>query len=188
LSSLEWLYLDSNQLCGEIPPELKNLSTIPLPDQYDGAKLKLDNNHLTASDSELITWLDSHNPGWKSTQTPCPPQIELEKNSYNPGDHFQVRLTEKSDWGYDLYAAVMMPDGNFFALKNTNEFAALNAAVQWNGQRIVDSPVILLDLILPDNLLSGGYCLYGILAPKNKSVFDSIDLWGWTVRCLEYNN
>jgi hypothetical protein len=55
---------------------LKNLSSIPLPDQY-GAKLKLDNNHLIppnvgTSDSELIAWLDSHNPGWETTQTPCP--------------------------------------------------------------------------------------------------------------------
>ncbi|MEN8218846.1 MAG: hypothetical protein ABFS56_21220 [Pseudomonadota bacterium] len=55
------------------PVELKNLSNIDLPEQW-GAKLTLDNNHLTASDSELIAWLDSHNPGWDETQTPCPQQ------------------------------------------------------------------------------------------------------------------
>ncbi|MEN8219566.1 MAG: Calx-beta domain-containing protein [Pseudomonadota bacterium] len=71
LSDLDYLSLSSNELCGEIPSELKNLSLIRLPDQY-GAKLKLDNNHLTASDSELIVWLDSHNPGWDTTQTACP--------------------------------------------------------------------------------------------------------------------
>ncbi|MEN8218677.1 MAG: leucine-rich repeat domain-containing protein [Pseudomonadota bacterium] len=71
LSSLRWFYLNNNQLCGEIPVELKNLSNIPLPDQW-GDKLQLDNNHLTASDPELIAWLDEHNPGWQTTQTPCP--------------------------------------------------------------------------------------------------------------------
>jgi hypothetical protein len=85
LSNLKYLYMDSNQLCGEIPVELKNLSNIPLPDQY-GAKLRLDNNHLTASDSELIAWLDSHNPGWETTQTPCPQQeckLQLSSATYS---------------------------------------------------------------------------------------------------------
>jgi len=188
LSNLEVLSLSSNDLCGEIPPELKNLSAMPLSGIFS-----LDNNHLTASDSELITWLDNRTPGWESTQTPCPPQIDLEnknnraKNTYNSGDHFLAQLTEKSDWGYDLYIALVMPDGNFFALKNTNELGALNTPVQWNGERVVESPVVLLDLNLPDNLLSGEYCLYGILSPENESVFDTIDLWGWTVRCFEYN-
>jgi len=58
------LYLSNNSLCGEIPVELKNLSNIGI--------LRLDNNHLTASDSVLIAWLDSRNPGWETTQTPCP--------------------------------------------------------------------------------------------------------------------
>jgi Leucine-rich repeat (LRR) protein len=80
LTNLKYLFLNSNQLCGEIPVELKNLSKIPLPDQY-GDKLQLDNNHLTATDSELIAWLDSHNPGWETTQTPCPQQCKLQLTS-----------------------------------------------------------------------------------------------------------
>jgi hypothetical protein len=76
------LYLYGNQLCGEIPVELKNLSNIPLPnDCWDDSCLKLDNNHLTASDSELIAWLDSHNPGWETTQTPCPQECKLQFSS-----------------------------------------------------------------------------------------------------------
>ncbi|MEN8219568.1 MAG: leucine-rich repeat domain-containing protein, partial [Pseudomonadota bacterium] len=63
LLGLGELGLDNNSLCGEIPVELKNLSNI--------YKLKLDNNHLTAYDEELIAWLDSHNPGWDTTQTSC---------------------------------------------------------------------------------------------------------------------
>jgi len=179
LSNLSLLWLDNNELCGEIPVELKNLSSI--------SDLKLNGNHLTASDSELIAWLDEHDPYWETAQTPCPPQIDLEKDSYNPGELFQARLTEKLGSGYDLYAAVVMPDGNFFALTKENQLAALNTVAKWDGQRIADIPVMLLDLILPDNLPSGEYCLYGILSPKNKPVLETVDLWVWTVRCLFIN-
>jgi Leucine-rich repeat (LRR) protein len=114
-------------------------------------------------------------------------QIDLEKDSYNPGEHFQARLTEELAWGYDLYAAVVMPDGNFFALKNTNEIAAINSVAKWDKQRIPHSPVMLLDLTLPENLPSGEYCLYGILSPENESVLETLDLWVWTQRCFEVN-
>jgi len=81
LTKLESLDLDDNQLCGEIPVELKNLSSLPLSDDLWGAKLKLDNNHLTASDAELLAWLDSHSPGWDTTQTPCPQECKLQFSS-----------------------------------------------------------------------------------------------------------
>jgi Leucine-rich repeat (LRR) protein len=82
LSNLKSLFLYNNQLCEEIPPELKNLSNIPLPDDcYYDSCLDIDNNHLTATDSELIAWLDAHNPGWDETQTPCPQQCKLQFSS-----------------------------------------------------------------------------------------------------------
>jgi Leucine-rich repeat (LRR) protein len=42
---------------------LKNLSNL--------TSLDLDKNHLATSDSELITWLDIHYPGWEKRQTSC---------------------------------------------------------------------------------------------------------------------
>ncbi|MEN8219167.1 MAG: hypothetical protein ABFS56_22940, partial [Pseudomonadota bacterium] len=176
LSQLKSLELHYNELCGVIPAELKNLSSL--------LSIKLGNNRLTASDPELKAWLDEHEQDWETTQSSCSPQIDLEKDSYNLGELFQARLTEKLAWGYDLYAAVVMPDGNFFTLTKENEFAAGNTVAKWYGQRIADNPVMLLDLILPDNLPSGEYCLYGILSPKNKPVLETVDLWVWTRRCL----
>jgi Leucine-rich repeat (LRR) protein len=114
-------------------------------------------------------------------------QIDLEKDSYSLGEHFQARLTEELAWGYDLYAAVVMPDGNFFALKNTNEIAAVNSVAKWDKQRIPHYPVMLLDLTLPSNLPRGEYCLYGILSPENESVLETLELWVWTWRCFEVN-
>ncbi|MEN8218230.1 MAG: leucine-rich repeat domain-containing protein [Pseudomonadota bacterium] len=79
LTNLEYLHLDENNLCEDIPLKLKSLSNIPLPDGcWRGSCLKLDNNHLTASNSKLIIWLDSHNPGWDETQTPCLPECKLQ--------------------------------------------------------------------------------------------------------------
>jgi Leucine-rich repeat (LRR) protein len=89
LSNMQYLFLDNNQLCGEIPTELKNLTNIYLPDHpycYYESCLDIDNNHLTASDSELIEWLDTYNPGWQTTQTPCPQQqskLQFASATYN---------------------------------------------------------------------------------------------------------
>ncbi|MEN8219949.1 MAG: leucine-rich repeat domain-containing protein [Pseudomonadota bacterium] len=69
MSKLEKLLLNSNELCGEIPADFKNLPRI---------KLKLDDNHLTASDPELIEWLYRHNKVWDATQTPCPYEYKLQ--------------------------------------------------------------------------------------------------------------
>ncbi|MEN8220436.1 MAG: Calx-beta domain-containing protein [Pseudomonadota bacterium] len=66
MTKLTNLSLSSNELCGEIPIELMNLTNI--------SELSLNYNHLTATDSELIEWLDTHTPGWEKTQTPCPQQ------------------------------------------------------------------------------------------------------------------
>ncbi|MEN8220049.1 MAG: Calx-beta domain-containing protein, partial [Pseudomonadota bacterium] len=85
LSQLKSLELHYNSLCGEIPVELKNLSSIHIPSNQWNIHLRLDNNHLTASDSELITWLNSRNPNWKTKQTSCPvaTTLQFESTTYN---------------------------------------------------------------------------------------------------------
>ncbi|KHD05148.1 hypothetical protein PN36_05545 [Candidatus Thiomargarita nelsonii] len=66
-----------------------------------------------------------------------------------------------------------MPDGNFIALKNTNQLAALNEATKWRGHRSQNAPLTLFDLNLP-NLPKGQYCLYGILSPEKENVFETL--------------
>ncbi|MEN8219751.1 MAG: Calx-beta domain-containing protein, partial [Pseudomonadota bacterium] len=65
LSRLSYIQLRDNELRGEIPTELKELL---IPVKPNPVYLKLDNNHLTATDQELIDWLDEHNPDWETTQ------------------------------------------------------------------------------------------------------------------------
>jgi len=114
-------------------------------------------------------------------------QIVLEKDSYHRGETFKAELIENLGWGYDLYAAVVLLDGNFLAFKNTNDFAAVNLAAKWERQRTQNSPLTLLDLTLPDNLPTGEYCLYGILSPERENVLETLNLnlWVWTLACFE---
>jgi len=112
-------------------------------------------------------------------------EIKLAKDRYQRGEPFQAQLTEELAWGYDLYAAVLLPDGNFFALRKTNQLAGVNEAKKWVGDRTFHTPVTLFDLRLPESLPTGQYCLYGILSPENELVLETLDLWVWTVRCFE---
>ncbi|MEK8016594.1 MAG: two-component regulator propeller domain-containing protein, partial [Candidatus Parabeggiatoa sp.] len=114
-------------------------------------------------------------------------QIVLEKDRYHAGEHFKAYLIENLSWGYDLYAAVVMPDGNFMAFKNTNDFATVNNAKKWLGLQAQNSHIILADLTLPTDLATGEYCLYGILSPEREDVFETQaqDLWVMERRCFE---
>ncbi|MDM8561749.1 two-component regulator propeller domain-containing protein [Candidatus Marithioploca araucensis] len=114
-------------------------------------------------------------------------QIVLEKARYRPGELLKAELIENLGWGYDLYAAVVMPDGHFIAFKNTNQFSPVNEAKKWLGQRIQNSHTTLVDFTLPEGLPTGEYCLYGILSPERENVVETLalDLWVWEQRCFE---
>jgi hypothetical protein len=50
LNKLEYLLLNGNQLCGQIPSELKNLSKIKLPDDcWNDSCIDIDNNPMPLS-------------------------------------------------------------------------------------------------------------------------------------------
>jgi len=116
-------------------------------------------------------------------------QIHLEKDRYQRGEVFKATLTEELGWGYDLYAAVLFPDGqNFMTLKNTNELRPLNEAKPWYyTQRKQGSPITLFDLTVPADLPTGQYCLFGILSPEQNEVFETLakGLWVSEKKCFE---
>jgi hypothetical protein len=115
-------------------------------------------------------------------------QIHLEKDRYQRGEPFKATLTEDLGWGYDLYAAVLLPDGqNFMTLKNTNELRPVNEAKPWYSPRKQGNTITLFDLTLPADLPTGQYCLYGILSPEQNNVFETKEkgLWVYGSQCFE---
>jgi ligand-binding sensor domain-containing protein len=115
-------------------------------------------------------------------------QILLEKDRYRSGEPLKAELIENLGWGYDLYAALVMPDGSHFVtIKNTNQFTPIDSATKWFGQRTQNKPQTLFELTLPEGLPTGEYCLYGILSPERQNVFETLaqNLWVMKRRCFE---
>ncbi len=139
-----------------------------------------DGNIASSDQSVIITVTGGVEPPSQATVA-----IVLEKYRYRPGEPFKVELIENLGWGYDLYAAVVMPDGNFFALKKTNQFTGVNEAKQWFGQRAQNSRASLVDFTLPADLAAGEYCFYGILSPEKENVLETVPLWVMERRCFE---
>ncbi|MCX6581321.1 MAG: leucine-rich repeat domain-containing protein [Candidatus Aminicenantes bacterium] len=87
LSNLKRLYLDENQLSGSIPFELGNLSNLEalrlrynrlsgeIPSSFTNLTsityLDIAYNCLTATDMNLIAWLNSHDRDWEAHQDQC---------------------------------------------------------------------------------------------------------------------
>jgi len=125
LSNLQVLHLRNNQLCGEIPLSLMKLSYQVMdnrnpekPVLRERFSLNLQSNHLTASDPELIEWLNARNSAWARTQTPCPCFVYgLHDGGLNnsqlftiePYQDFEIKALGPAHLGYDLEGLDMQP-------------------------------------------------------------------------------
>ena len=137
--------------------------------------------NIASSDSPVISVTDGVEPPLQAGI-----QIVLEKDQYQLGEHLKAELIEDLGWGYDLYVAIVMPDGNnFVAFKDTNQFNPINDATKWRGQRAQHTPLTLVDFTLPPDLLTGKYCFWSILSPERESVLKVSDLWVSTQQCVE---
>lgn len=93
MSSLTYLSLENNQLTGPVPPELGNLTGLvyfylqsnalsgPLPVELAaiGASggLNLSYNAFAESDPAVTAWASALQPGWESTQTVAPANVQV---------------------------------------------------------------------------------------------------------------
>jgi ligand-binding sensor domain-containing protein len=120
-------------------------------------------------------------------ETPAEASVEIviDKESYARGESFQFGLVEQLGWGYDLYAAVVLPDGQFITLEGSNKFAQINKAENWRNQRKYNEKVSAIDMTLPANLATGTYCLYGILSPQGEVPLAVMDKWVSSQKCFE---
>ena len=91
LTKLENFYLSNNQLSGEIPSTLTNLTAIKA--------LDIGYNCLTATDTTLREWLDTHDPDWEAHQDQCggtTPTITV--ISPNGGESWVVGSSHSISW------------------------------------------------------------------------------------------
>jgi len=140
-------------------------------------------NIASSDNAVVITVKNGVEPPSQSTI-----EIVLEKDNYRKGEPLRAKLIENLGWGYDLYAAVKLPNGQIRVIKNTNDFVALESPRNWLPQkRQQNKPLTLLDLTLPAHLQTGQYCLYGILSPENESVLDENTQARWILEenCFE---
>jgi ligand-binding sensor domain-containing protein len=111
--------------------------------------------------------------------------IVVEKERYARGESFKFELVEQLGWGYDLYAAVVLPDGQFMTLEGPNKLAKLNQPEKWYKSRKYSEKVTAIDMTLPTDLATGKYCLYGILSPQREEPLEVMDKWVYSQQCFE---
>jgi ligand-binding sensor domain-containing protein len=112
-------------------------------------------------------------------------EIVIEKDRYARGESFKFELVEELGWGYDLYAAIVLPDGQFITLEGPNDFAQLNQATKWGKPLKYHENVTAIELTLPSDLAVGTYCLYGILSPQGDDPLLVQDKWVSSQQCFE---
>ena len=139
-----------------------------------------DNNLASSDESIMITVTDGINPPATANV-----QLQLGKTRYQRGEQFTAKLIENLNWGYDLYAAVVMPDGQFLTFKKPNEPSLSNQPDHWLAPRQQNEPLTLINLVLPQSLPTGEYCLYGILSPQEQPPMESQLFWKLGQQCFE---
>ena len=112
-------------------------------------------------------------------------ELVIEKERYARGESFKFELVEQLGWGYDLYAAIVLPNAQFITLEGPNKLAKLNQAERWYQSRKYNEKVTALDLTLPEELAMGTYCLYGILSPQRGEPLTVMDKWVYSQKCFE---
>jgi len=111
--------------------------------------------------------------------------IVIEKERYARDEPFKFELVEQLGWGYDLYAAVVLPDGNFMTIEGPNKLAKLNQPEKWYKSRKYSEKITAIDMTLPADLATGKYCLYGILSPQREEPLTVMDKWVYSQQCFE---
>jgi hypothetical protein len=112
IESISNLHLHNNEFCGDIPLSLMN-NGIP-------STFHLFGNHFTASDPDLIAWLNA-NSTW-GTQTPCPQQAETclvygvhdgglnDSQFFSIEKDFEVKPLGDTHFGHDIEGLDMHPE------------------------------------------------------------------------------
>ena len=123
LTQLWEMFVNSNQLTGPIPTSLSNLAGLADTDIGYGA--------LYASDEALITFLNSKDPNWASTQTIAPTQVTATSLDHAVIMVSWLPVTYTADSGYYRVLISENPGGPYTLARQTTDKAT--AAVDVTG-------------------------------------------------------
>ncbi|MBF0411495.1 MAG: hypothetical protein HQK70_02145 [Desulfamplus sp.] len=109
---------------------------------------------------------------------------------YSPGDRLNISVIEHLNWGYDLYVALIMPDGTFLSFydaisdlnKDLNKISFFTAGneesvVKWKGERTQEHYLTVLDFEIPVGFPTGQYYFYAVMSPQMKNLFNITNYW-----------
>ncbi|WP_177428695.1 hypothetical protein, partial [Candidatus Venteria ishoeyi] len=124
---------------------------------------------------------------------PPPPGVRIQagmnQSVYQIGDKLQFNLHTENGGSaaYDLYAALIFPDGNFYTFGYPLSMSFPNTITPYQSQLDLSTPQdhLILDAVLPKGLATGTYQGCGILTPADA---DPWDMAGWlSFHCQEFN-
>jgi len=105
-------------------------------------------------------------------------QLNVEKEIFTTGDNLILKFTESLGWGYDLYLALLYPDGSFTTFAEPGIQRQPSVIGKWLKTRNQSHPMVLLNTLLSDDVFqSGEYTLFGILSPQGVDLLNSASLW-----------
>ena len=117
--------------------------------------------------------------------------VAVDKAVYAPGDAIRISVTEQLAYGYDLYVALLVPNGKIYTFTGKNRMEEMvNAwpAKWYQSNRDQGKEVVVLDdLAQLDDFPKGQYGVYAILAPERVDLLDTASNWvfDWVVFELE---
>ncbi|MFC1839664.1 leucine-rich repeat domain-containing protein [Thermodesulfobacteriota bacterium] len=111
LTNLQSLELDSNRLTGEIPESLINLTAL--------TNLKLGYNALYTNNESLLTFLNSLDPDWETTQTLAPEDVTIEYVTESTVVLQWTPVAYTTDPGSYIISYSTFPDGPYTSFGTT---------------------------------------------------------------------
>lgn len=99
---------------------------------------------------------------------------------YSQGDRLNIDVIEHLSWGYDLYIAILKPDGtlvSFPGLNRSTLFTGSEASiVKWQDERYQEAQLPVIDIELSGAIAhgeysAGQYMVYALMVPQGTSLF-----------------
>ncbi|MEK7990144.1 MAG: two-component regulator propeller domain-containing protein [Thiotrichaceae bacterium] len=107
-------------------------------------------------------------------------------------EHLSVEVLEELSWGYDLYIALIAPDGQYLTVTRKNAYSInnpLNKLKPWYSNHTQSEPMLVIDTPLDNFPLKakGQYCIYAVLSPEQNDVIEAMgqNLTTFDMQCFE---